>query len=58
MVVSEVGVENALGMLLVLDDDVVKAVPAQGTNHPLAERIVRWCARWCGEGAGCRVLGR
>ena len=55
MVVGQVVLENALGMPLVLYDDVVKAVPAQGTDHPLAERIGRWCARWCGEepGAEC-----
>jgi hypothetical protein len=32
MVVGQVVVEHALGMLLVLDDDVVEAVPAQGTD--------------------------
>jgi hypothetical protein len=31
---------------------VVEAVPAQGTDHPLAERIGRWRARWCGEESG------
>ena len=52
MVVGQVVVEKALGVLLVLDDDVVEAVAAQGTDHPLAERIGRWCARWCGEKPG------
>ena len=52
MVAGQVVVENALSMLLVFDDDVVEAVPAQGTDHPLAERIGRWRARRCGEESG------
>ena len=52
MIVGQVVVENAFGMPLVLDDDVVEAVPAQGTDYRLAERIGRWCARWCGEEPG------
>src|SRR5450432_3273957 len=39
MVVGQVVVENALRMLLVLDDDVVEAVPAQGTDHPLPNAL-------------------
>ena len=52
MVGGQLVAENALRMLLVLHDDVVEAVPAQGTDHPLAERIGRWRARWCGEESG------
>ena len=52
MVGGQLVAENALRMLLVLHDDVVEAVPAQGTDHPLAERIGRWRARWCGEQPG------
>ena len=52
MVVGQVVVENALGMLLVFDDDVVEAVPVQGTDDPLAKRIGRWRARRCGEVSG------
>ena len=50
MIVGEVVVENALSMLLVFEDDVVEAVPAQGAYDPLAEGIGRGRARWCGEG--------
>ena len=39
MVVGQAVVENARGMLLILDDDVVEAVPAQGTHCPLAEHM-------------------
>jgi hypothetical protein len=52
MIVGEVVVENALSMLLVFEDDVVEAVPAQGAYDPLAEGIGRGRARWCGEEAG------
>jgi len=38
--------------LLVFEDDVVEAVPAQGAFDPLAEGIGRGRARWCGEEAG------
>jgi hypothetical protein len=54
MIVGQVVAENALGMLLVPDDDVVEAVPAQGTDHPLAERIGRWRAGWGGEESGAQ----
>jgi hypothetical protein len=54
MIVGQVFAENALGMLLIPDDDVVEAVPAQGTDHPLAERIGRWRPRWCGEESGAQ----
>jgi hypothetical protein len=54
MIVGQVVAENALGMLLVPDDDVVEAVPAQDTDHPLAERIGRWRPRWCGEELGAQ----
>jgi hypothetical protein len=56
MVVGQAVVENSLVMLLVLDDYVVEAVPAQGTDHPLPERIGRWRARWCGEEPGAESL--
>jgi hypothetical protein len=52
MVVGEVVVENALGMLLVFDDDVVEAVPAEGADHALAEGIGRRRARRSGEDSG------
>ena len=52
MIVGQVVVENALGMLLVFDDDVVETVPAQGTDDPLAEGIGRGRARRCGEVSG------
>jgi hypothetical protein len=52
MIVGEVVVENALSMLLVFEDDVVEAVPAQGADDPLAEGIGRGRARWCGEESG------
>src|ERR1035438_2060392 len=52
MVVGPVVVENALGMLLVLDDDVVEAVPAEGADHALAEGIGRRRARRSGEESG------
>ena len=54
MIVGEVVVENALSMLLVFEDDVVEAVPAQGADHPLAEGIGRGRARWCGEESGAK----
>jgi hypothetical protein len=54
MVVGQVLVENPLSMLLVFDDDVVESVPAQGADHPLAEGVGRWRARWCGEESGAK----
>ena len=52
MVVGRVVVENALGMLLVFDDDVVEAIPAEGADHALAEGIGRRRARRSGEESG------
>jgi hypothetical protein len=52
MVVGQVVVENALGMFLVFDDDVVETIPADGADHALGEGIGRWRARWCGEESG------
>jgi hypothetical protein len=43
MVVGQVVVENALGMLLVFDDDVVEAVPVEGSDHARAEGIASPC---------------
>jgi hypothetical protein len=39
-----------LGVVLVLDDDVVEAIPPERADHPLAERVVR--------GGSCRFGGR
>jgi hypothetical protein len=44
--------ENPLGVVLVLDDDVVEAVAAEGADHPLAERVGLWRARRLGEESG------
>ena len=52
MVVGQVVVENALGMLLVFDDDVVEAVPAEAADHALVEGIGRRRARRSGEESG------
>jgi hypothetical protein len=38
MIVGEVIVENALSMLLVFEDDVVEAVPAQGAYDPVVRQ--------------------
>ena len=52
VVVRNVVVEDALGVVLVPDDDVVEAVPAERTDHALAERVGLGCARRRGEESG------
>jgi hypothetical protein len=52
MVVGPVVVENALGMLVVFDEDVVEAVPAEGADYTLAEGIGPRRARRSGEESG------
>ena len=49
---GEVLAEGALGMVLVADDDVVEAVPAEGADHALAEGVRFWCSRGRGEEFG------
>jgi hypothetical protein len=50
VVVGHIVAENALGMLLVLDDDVVEAVSAERADNALRERI--------GEGRRLHLIGR
>ena len=52
VVVGYVVMENPLGLVFVLDDDVVEAVPAEGADHPLAERVGLGRARRRGEESG------
>ena len=39
MIEAEVLAKDALGMVLVADDDVVEAIPAEGADHALAEGV-------------------
>src|SRR5450631_496598 len=52
MIVGQVVAENPFRMRLVLDDDVVEAVPAEGADDSLAEGICLGRARRCGEEPG------
>ena len=61
MIVGQVVAENPFRMRLVLDDDVVEAVPAEGADDSLAEGICLGRARRCGEEPGAEstdVSGR
>src|SRR5207253_9512485 len=49
VIVGQVVAENASRMMLVLDDDVVEAVPTEGADHSLREGICGGRARRRGE---------